>query len=101
VLRCERCLEGGLIALVNLMAGWLDKLAQGSAASLRQLAELVDRDVAEISRTLPFAFLSPEMTEAILEDTQSPHLTAWGMKRIGELPPLWREQRHRLSYRSA
>jgi hypothetical protein len=49
---------------------WLDDLVEGSAASLRELAQRYNRDKGEVSRTLPLAFLAPDIAEAILQGHQ-------------------------------
>ena len=51
----------------------------------------------DVSRSLQLAFLAPDLVEAILDDTQPIALTAERLKRAGELPLLWDEQRARLS----
>ena len=50
------------------------------------------------SRSL-LAFLAPELVEAILEGTQPVGLTAEDLKRAGDLPLLWNEQRAQVSER--
>ena len=49
--------------------------------------------VGDVSRSLPLAFLAPDLVEAILDGTQPVALTAERLKRAGELPLLWDEQR--------
>jgi hypothetical protein len=54
--------------LVLLLADahrWLDELVKGRADSLRELARRYNRDKGEVSRTLPLAFLAPDIVEAI------------------------------------
>jgi site-specific DNA recombinase len=79
---------------------WFSLLAQGQAISLRDLARRSGRDAGEISRTLPLAFLSPDLIAAILDGSQSPQLTTRQLKRIRTLPFRWSEQRRRLGISS-
>jgi hypothetical protein len=75
---------------------WIDDLGQGRAVSLRDLARLYNRDVGEVSRTLPIAFLAPDIVEAILHGRQPIELTPRQLLRIGTLPHGWDDQRRRL-----
>jgi len=87
--------------LITLFADahrWIDDLAERRAISLRDLARRYHRDVGEVSRTLPLAFLAPEIIEAILDGRQPIDLTPRRLKRMGALPCLWDEQRRRLGF---
>jgi hypothetical protein len=90
--------DKGLITLFADAHRWIDDLAQGRAASVRDLARQHDRDVGEVSRTLPLALLSPDIVEAILGGRQPVDLTPRQLKRIGILPLRWDEQRRRLGF---
>ena len=86
--------------LVLLLADahrWLDDLVKGRAASVRELARRYNRDKGEVSRTLPLAFLAPDIVEAILQGRQPVELTPHRLKRSG--PPMrWDQQRSRLRF---
>jgi site-specific DNA recombinase len=87
--------------LVTLFADalrWIDDLAQGRASSVRDLARRNNRDPGEVSRTLPLAFLAPDIVEAILDGRQPIGLTPRQLKRIGALPCRWDDQRRRLGF---
>jgi site-specific DNA recombinase len=87
--------------LVTLLADalrWIDDLAQGRTASVRGLARQNNRDAGEISRTLPLAFLAPDIVEAITEGRQPIGLTPHQLKRIEDLPRRWDDQRRRLGF---
>src|SRR5712671_418987 len=56
-----------LVAVVADARRWVCDLAEGRAASVRDLARQNNRDAADISRTLPLAFLAPAIIEAIME----------------------------------
>lgn len=79
---------------------WMDDLVRGRAVGVRELARQYGRDVGEISRTLPLAFLAPDIVEAILEGRQPIDLTPRQFKRITALPRHWDDQRRRLGFRS-
>jgi DNA invertase Pin-like site-specific DNA recombinase len=85
--------------LVSLLADahrWIDDLGQGRAVSLRDLARQYNRDVGEVSRTLPIAFLAPDIVAAILHGRQAIELTPRQLLRIGTMPHRWDDQRRRL-----
>ena len=75
---------------------WIDDLGQGRAVSLRHLARQYNRDVGEVSRTLPIAFLAPDIVAAILHGRQAIELTPRQLLRIGTMPHRWDDQRRRL-----
>ena len=75
-----------LIAMLADAHRWLDALTEGRAASLRELARRTRRDVGEISRTLPLAFLAPTIVESILDGRQPVGLTPRALRRIGTMP---------------
>ncbi|HKF60586.1 MAG TPA: hypothetical protein VKB42_04440, partial [Dongiaceae bacterium] len=88
--------------LVLLLADahrWLDDLVTGRAASLRELARRYNRDKGEVSRTLPLAFLAPDIVEAILQGHQPVQITPHRLKR-SRLPMCWDQQRSSLGFRS-
>ena len=47
---------------------------------------------------IPFAFLAPDIVEAILGGRQPVELTAARLKRVRDLPVSWVEQRHLLDF---
>jgi len=46
----------------------------------------------EITRTLPLAFLAPQIVEDILAGQQAENITAYRLKRLSPLPLDWEEQ---------
>jgi site-specific DNA recombinase len=91
-------------ALVRTIADalrWIDDLALGRATSLRDIARRNRRDVGEISRILPLAFLAPEIVAAILDGKQPIGLVPHRLKRMPMLSADWRTQSHQLRLRSA
>ena len=87
-----------LVAVVADAHRWVCDLAEGRAASVRDLARQNNRDAADISRTLPLAFLAPAIIEAIMEGRQPVGLTPRALERIGMLPCSWDDQRRRLGF---
>ena len=82
-----------LIEARTWVADYLD-VDQG--LSLSAIARRAGANVGDVSRSLQLAFLAPDLVEAILDGTQPVALTAERLKRAGELPLLWDEQRARL-----
>lgn len=87
-----------LVALLADAHRWVDDLAKGAESSVRGIATRYGRDPGEVSRTLPLAFLAPDIVEAILEGRQPVELTPRHLKRIGVLPIRWQDQRRRLGF---
>jgi site-specific DNA recombinase len=88
------------LKLVSLLADahrWVDDLAKGQAISVRDLAQQNHRDPSEVSRTLPLAFLAPDIVDAILDGRQPLDLTPHELKRL-VLPLRWDDQRRRLGF---
>jgi DNA invertase Pin-like site-specific DNA recombinase len=85
-----------LIAAVSEGRRWFAELKNGKARSIQELAELHAVNRTSISRLLPFAFLAPDIVEAILNGRQPVELTVSRLKQIGDLPVSWQEQRRLL-----
>jgi hypothetical protein len=90
--------DAKLIAVLADAQRWISDLTEGRAASLRDLARQNNRNVGDVSRTLPLAFLEPAIVEAIVEGRQPIGLTPRTLERIGMLPCSWPEQRRRLGF---
>ena len=81
-------------SLVNLVARahyYLGRLCDGSVSSIAELAEALSVHRADISRILPLAFLSPAITDAILNGRQPADLTSRALARRADVPFLWRD----------
>ena len=86
-----------LISAIVKSHGWLERILRGEAASQRDLAAQEGYDERYVSRLLPLAFLSPEITEAVLEAKQPEH---WSLDTLlGKVPLDWNEQRSLLEVR--
>lgn len=72
---------------------WRDMLDHGEVASMKEIAERENIDFSYVSRMINMTMLSPDLTEAILDDT-IPDLT---VEEIAIAPPdLWDEQLRKL-----
>ena len=81
----------GLIQSVVRAHAWMRTLCDGAAESIEQLAEGVGLHPKVVRQALRLAFLSPEVTSAILEGRQPEGLT---LARIPKMLPLsWIDQR--------
>jgi hypothetical protein len=86
-------IEAIVQARVWFMA-WRDPKA---SATISEIATRHRVDASDVSRELQLAFLAPDLVELILDGRQSTGLTTNRLRRIGDLPPLWDEQREALS----
>lgn len=87
-----------LIMLVAQAQYWLARLTDGSAVSIIELSREEQVDKNKISRALRFAFLAPDITQAIVEGRQPVELTADRMRRLPDLPMDWQSQRALLGF---
>ena len=83
-----------IITARRLLADYVDPAHRHSVTAIAGRAEL---DASDASRLLQLAFLAPDIAEQILDGTQSASLTTQRLKRVGDLPLLWSEQRALLS----
>ena len=85
-------------SLINLLARasyWLRRLAEGEL----DIAELARREgvtASYITRVVRLAFLSPSVTEAILQGRQRLDVTSASLMRPDSFPALWSAQAERL-----
>ena len=71
---------------------------RGEFRSRKLVAQFAKVDQRYAGRILQFAFLAPDIVEAILEGRQPPDLTV--QKLLRGLPLGWAEQRRRLGFLS-
>jgi DNA invertase Pin-like site-specific DNA recombinase len=90
--------DRALIAAVTSANKWFAELRSGDARSIRDLAARHRVDKGDVSRILPLAFLAPDIVAAILGGKQPVELTAYRLKRLHQLPPLWSDQRRVLGF---
>lgn len=77
---------------------WFAEIKQGNVRSVRDLAKRRGVDQGDIGRILPLALLAPDIVDAILASRQPVELTVSRLKRIGDLPVSWAEQRRLLGF---
>ena len=83
-----------VLSLVRAVArahDWMDRILSGEVPNQGALAKQTGFDKRYISRIIPLAFLAPDITEAILEGKQVPHLAL--EKCVGKIPFEWSQQR--------
>jgi hypothetical protein len=81
-----------LIGLIGRAHHLLRRLTDGSGATLAGLSAESGVHIADLSRLLPLAFLSPRITCAILSGRQPAELTGRHLLRAEDLPLLWAHQ---------
>jgi DNA invertase Pin-like site-specific DNA recombinase len=91
--------DARLIATLAQAYRWSEELRTGVAPSIGDLVTRHGVEQGDVSRSLPFAFLAPDIVEAILQGYQPVDLTAARLKRI-RLPLSWAEQRRLLGFES-
>ena len=82
-----------LRTLIEARTRVADYLDPAQDLTIGAIARRTGANVGDVSRSLQLAFLAPDLGEAILDGTQPVALTAERLKRAGELPLLWDEQR--------
>jgi hypothetical protein len=87
-----------LIALVADARRWASELLEGRASSIQQITEREGLRSGSVSRILPLAWLAPDISTALLEGRQPPHLTAKTLRALPELPLDWAEQQRILGF---
>jgi site-specific DNA recombinase len=93
--------DAALIALVANARRWSGMLLSGKATSVLEITEREGLGKGVISRTLPLAFLAPDIAEAILDGRQPDGLTVGGLYRLADLPRDWDAQRKLLGFNRA
>jgi site-specific DNA recombinase len=83
-----------LIRAIVRAHAWLQQFAGGTHASVEELANANSIHPKVVRHSLRFAYLSPEITSAILEGRQSPMLTLALIPKLLPLP--WATQRQLL-----
>jgi len=90
--------DGDLIALVADARRWTGELLEGKASSIQQITEREGLRSGSVSLILPLAWLAPDISTAILEGRQPPHLSAKTLRDLTELPLDWIQQRQILGF---
>ncbi|MER8400409.1 recombinase family protein [Mesorhizobium sp. M1348] len=84
--------DGALIYLLRRAHLYLNQLTDGANRSLTDVAVLNGTDASEVSRLLPFAFLSPKIAARIVAGDQPVKLTSHRLSRVSDLPHAWSTQ---------
>jgi hypothetical protein len=87
--------DAKLIGAIASARAWFTQLQTGDAASVLELAARHDVDRSHSSRTLPLAFLAPDIVRAIIEGRIDSDLTLSRIRRL-KLPASWQAQRELL-----
>jgi site-specific DNA recombinase len=90
--------EPGLLAMLTQAHQLLRALTDGAGLTMADLATRERMDVSDLSRVIRFAFLAPDLAEAIVEGRQPVQLTRHQLSRLPELPNMWNDQRVLLSF---
>jgi site-specific DNA recombinase len=85
-----------LIKAVARVHRWPERIMRGEFQSRHSIAQFAQVDQRYAGRILQFAFLAPDIVEAILEGRQPADLTV--QKLLRGLPLSWAEQRKRLGF---
>jgi DNA invertase Pin-like site-specific DNA recombinase len=81
-----------LIKAVSRANEWVRRMESGEYKHQLALAKATGLEPRYINSILRFAFLAPEIVEAIIDGRQAPDLTLGSL--IGVMPMLWREQKN-------
>ena len=90
--------DAALVALLDEAEAWTRRLLTGGASSLRAFARELGRDHRVVARTLPLAFLAPDIREAIRAGAQPAELTPSRLRLLDPLPLRWEDQRRELGF---
>jgi hypothetical protein len=83
-----------LIKAVVRAHDWVDRIAKGEVPHQRAIAAETGLHRRYVGRIMQMAFLAPDITEAILEGRQPPHMTLDTL--MGDMPADWSLQREQL-----
>jgi DNA invertase Pin-like site-specific DNA recombinase len=86
-----------LRTLIEARTRAADYLNPGQDLTVSAIARDTGANVGDVSRSLQLAFLAPDLAEALLDGTQPVALIAERLKRTGDLPLLWDQQRTMLT----
>ena len=83
--------DATLIAvIVRVHIGW-GELCAGKAGTIKEIAVRENSDERYVARILKLAFLAPDITSAILDGRQPPHLSADRLIKMSNLPCSWKK----------
>jgi hypothetical protein len=73
---------------------WVERIAKGEMLHQRAIAAETGLHRRYVGRIIQMAFLAPDITEAILEGRQPPHMTLETL--MADMPADWGRQRKQL-----
>lgn len=80
-------------AVIEARCWAADFIENSGRLNVSDLARRDDAHPADVSRCMQLGFLAPEIVERLVDGTHPVSLTSETLKRIGELPLAWDEQR--------
>jgi len=83
-----------LVKAVARAYDWVNRIARGEVPHQRAIAAETGFHRRYVGRIMQIAFLAPDITEAILEGRQPPHMTLETL--MGDMPTDWERQRKQL-----
>jgi hypothetical protein len=83
-----------LVKAIARAHGWVDRITKGEMPHQRAIAAETGLHRRYVGRIMQIAFLAPDITEAILEGRQPPHMTLETL--MGDMPADWNLQRKQL-----
>ena len=90
--------DADLIGLIADARRWAIELLDGKATSIQQINDREGLRSGSVSRILPLAWLAPDISTAILEGRQLPHLNAKALRDLPDRPLRWEDQRQILGF---
>ncbi|GAC1419065.1 MAG: hypothetical protein NVSMB62_11400 [Acidobacteriaceae bacterium] len=88
-----------LVKAVARAHQWLDTILRGELPNQSAIAQQSGVHKRYVGRVMQLAFLAPDMTEAILEGSQPPHLSLEAFRT--DIPADWAQQRNLLEHHGA
>jgi site-specific DNA recombinase len=82
-----------LIKAIARGRAWFKELVDGKVASIAELARREGLNTRYVAQQIELAFLSPTIVETILQGRQPVELTFECLKRMGDLPRSWSDQK--------
>jgi ParB-like chromosome segregation protein Spo0J len=83
-----------LLTAIAKARNWIDDLAEGRVTSFDEIAKREGKVVRHIRLLAPLAFVSPQVIEAIIEQSASADLKVTSLAKM--LPHSWRAQERRI-----
>ena len=94
----SRAHDPRLCRLIARAHHWFHQLASAEMPTVRAIARREGIPECDVSRNIRFAFLAPDIVDAILDGRQPVDLTTETLRRLPQLPADWESQRHLLGF---